>query len=85
MRLIKPFAVTLLVAVMLVASISPALARPARGGVLLPMRVPCFATANAHNDTGTHLVNDPPDRIQEGCWAELPPGANHDDPSGVEE
>ncbi len=78
-RMIKASAVAVLVAVMLVASISPALARPVRGGVLLPMRVPCFATGQAQNDAGTHLINDPPDRIQKGCWAELPPGANHDD------
>jgi hypothetical protein len=79
-RMIKVLAVAVLVAVMLVASISPALARVARGGVLLPMRVPCYATtANAQNDAGAHLINDPPDRLQEGCWAELPPGANHDD------
>ena len=78
-RMIRVLAVAALVATILVASISPALAAKLRGGVLLPTRVPCYATANAQNDAGTHLINDPPDRVQKGCWAELPPGANHDD------
>jgi len=77
--MIKILAVAALVAVMLVVSLSPALARVARGGVLVPTRVPCYATANAQNDAGAHLINDPPDRIQKGCWVELPPGATHDD------
>jgi ABC-type oligopeptide transport system substrate-binding subunit len=78
-RLIKVLAVAALLAAILTASVSPASALKARGGVLMPTRVPCFATANAQNHAGAHLINDPPDRTQEGCWAELPPGANHDD------
>ena len=78
-RTIKVLAVAALVATILVASISPASAVKLRGGVLLPVRVPCYATANAQNHTGAHLINDPPERTQKGCWAELPPGANHDD------
>jgi hypothetical protein len=75
-RTIKVLAVATLVATILVASISPALARKLGGGVLLSTRVPCYATENARNDAGTQLINDPPKRMQEGCWAELPPGAN---------
>jgi hypothetical protein len=75
----KALAVVTIMAMILAASISPASALKARGGVLLPERVPCYATANAQNHTGAHLINDPPDRIQTGCWAELPPGANHND------
>jgi hypothetical protein len=78
-HMIKVLAVAALVATILVASISPASAVKLRGGVLLPIRVPCYATANAQNEIGTHLINDPPDRKQEGCWAALPSGANHDD------
>jgi hypothetical protein len=78
-RMIKVLAVAALMAMILAASISPASALKARGGVLLPVRVPCYATANAQNHNGAHLINDPPDRIQKGCWAELPPGANHND------
>ena len=78
-HMIKVLAVTALVATILVASISPALARKLGGGVLLPTRVPCYATAKAQDHTGAHLINDPPDRTQKGCWAELPSGANHDD------
>lgn len=78
-RMIKVLAVTALVAVILAASIAPASAAKLRGGVLLPTRVPCFATANAQIHTGAHLINDPPDRTQKGCWAELPSGANHGD------
>jgi hypothetical protein len=78
-RMIKVLAVAALVAVIVAASISPASALKVRGGVLLPVRVPCYATENPNNHTGAHLINNPPDRIQEGCWAELPPGANHDD------
>jgi hypothetical protein len=78
-RTIKVLAVATLVATILVASISPASAAKARGGVLLPIRVPCYATANAQNDAGTKLINDPPERMQKGCWAVLPSGANHDD------
>jgi hypothetical protein len=78
-RMIKVLAVAALVAVILAASISPALAAKLRGGVLLPIRVSCYATANAQNEAGTHLINDPPDRTQKGCWAELPSGADHGD------
>jgi hypothetical protein len=78
-HMIKVLAVAALVATILVASISPASALKLRGGVLLSTRVPCYATANAQNVAGTQLINDPSDRMQKGCWAELPSGANHDD------
>ena len=75
----KALAMVVIMAMILAASISPAAALKLRGGVLLPTRVPCYATANAQNVAGTQLINDPPDRMQKGCWAELPSGANHDD------
>jgi hypothetical protein len=75
----KALAVVAIMAMILAATISPASALKARGGVLLPVRVPCHATANAQNHAGAHLINNPRDRIQKGCWAELPPGANHPD------
>ena len=81
-RTIKVLAVAALVAVMLVASISPALAAKARGGVLLQTVTPCAEGAGSHarNDPGTHL-----DEFEEGegrdpgCWVLLPPSANPGD------
>ena len=71
-RMIRVLAVAALVAMILVASISPAVAKRAAGGQRLPTEEPCSATtANAKNDPGAHLDNDPPgDR--EGCWVLLP-------------
>ena len=67
----------MLVAVILVASISPAMARRVSGGVLLPTPQPCYAViANAQETPGKHLVLDPPGRAP-GCWVLLP-GANSD-------
>ena len=60
-----------------VASISPALARAARGGVLLPTPQPCLA--NTQDADGGRLVLNPPGRAP-GCWLLLPPGAA-DNPS----
>jgi hypothetical protein len=77
-RMIKVLTVAALVATILVASTSPALARVARGGVLLHMERPCHATLVAQNAPGSHLLLNPVGRAP-GCWVELPPGANHDD------
>jgi len=76
---IKVLAVAALVAVMLVASVSPALAAKARGGVLLQTTTPCEKGAGSHarNDPGTHLETNPEGRA-EGCWVLLPPSANPD-------
>jgi len=79
-RMIRVLAVAVLVAMILVTSISPALARKVAGGQLLPTDKPCDATAKHQNDreAGAHLINDPPNRAP-GCWVELPPSANQND------
>ncbi|HET7271241.1 MAG TPA: hypothetical protein VFI90_09145 [Rubrobacter sp.] len=72
-RIIKVLAVTALVATILVVSISPVLARPVRGGVLLPTTTPCTAGLGSQNVPGSPLILDPPGRAP-GCWVELPSG-----------
>jgi hypothetical protein len=57
-----------------VASISPAMARRASGGVLLPTTQPCLA--NTQDADGGRLVLNPPGRAP-GCWLLLPPGADN--------
>jgi hypothetical protein len=79
-RIIRVLAVAVLVAMILVTSISPALARRAAGGQQLSTRVPCDRTTeNAQNDHhGADLRNvededeDPETGRAEGCWALLP-------------
>jgi hypothetical protein len=71
-RMIKVLLVAVLMAVILVASISPAMARRAPGGVLLPTTQPCLA--NTQDADGGRLVLNPPGRAP-GCWFLLPPGA----------
>jgi hypothetical protein len=73
-RMIQVFLVAVLMAVILVASISPAMARRAPGGVLLSSPQPCLA-----NPQNPNLVLNPPGRAP-GCWFLLPPGAA-DNPS----
>ena len=73
-RMIKVLMVTVLMAVILVASISPALAARRPGGVLLSSPQPCHAIANAQDASGGRLVLNPPGRAP-GCWFLLPPGA----------
>ena len=68
-RMIKVLLVAVLMAVILVASISPAMARRASGGVLLSTTQPCLA-----NTQNPNLVLNPPGR-DPGCWFLLPPGA----------
>jgi hypothetical protein len=78
-RMIRVMTVAVLVAVMLVTSISPALAKKVAGGQLLSTRSPCDAIEkHVKNDreAGAHLINDPSDRETPGCWVELPPSAN---------
>ena len=71
-RMIRVLAVAALVAMILVASISPAVAKRAAGGQRLSTEQPCgAATENAKNDPGAHLDNDPPGP-REGCWVLLP-------------
>jgi len=73
-RTIKILAVAALVAVMLVASISPALALKVRGGVLLKTEKPCERNLLvAQNDDGSQLQTGVVGRAP-GCWV-LTPGA----------
>jgi hypothetical protein len=83
-RTIKILAVAALVAVMLVASVSPVLAAKVRGGVLLQTTEPCRASSGAQNVSGSHLIEiregDPnPEGRVLGCWVLLPPNANPGD------
>ena len=75
-RIVKVLAVAVLVAMILVTSISPALARRAAGGQQLSTREPCDRTTeNAQNDHhGADLRNfdDPEGKRAPGCWALLP-------------
>jgi hypothetical protein len=80
-RVIKVLLVMALVAMMLVASISPAMAAKARGGVLLPTTQPCHAIAQ--DASGEDLVLDPPGRAP-GCWFLLPPGAASNPPITID-
>ena len=77
-RTIKVLLVAVLVAVLLVASISPALARPARFGERLNTDRPCYVhsnIANAQHGRGVQIVDSPvedPDIVHTGCWVVLP-------------
>lgn len=77
-RMIKVLLVAVLMAVILVASISPALAARKEGGVLLSTTQPCLA-----NTQNPNLVLNPPGRAP-GCWVLLPPGATNDTPVTID-
>jgi hypothetical protein len=77
-RMIKVLLVTVLIAVILVASISPALAKRRPGGVLLSSTQPCLA-----NPQDPRLVLNPPGRAP-GCWFLLPPGAASNPPVAID-
>ena len=77
-RMVKVLMVAVLMAVILVASISPALAVKARGGVLLSSPQPCLANPQTPN-----LVLNPPGRAP-GCWFLLPPGAASNPPVAID-
>jgi hypothetical protein len=77
-RMIRVLAVAVLVAVILVASISPALAVRRAGGVLMPTTTPCDAHPETKNDKAPHFeFRDTParDGTTPSCWMVLP---NHD-------
>jgi hypothetical protein len=74
-RSIKVLLVAVLVAVILAASVSPAMAAKVRGGVLLHATSPCNASSVAQNDPGSHLQTQVPGR-EPGCWVLLPPNAS---------
>lgn len=76
-RLIEVLAAAALVTVMLVASVSPAMATRVRGGVLLQTDRPCKVTMAARNVAGSHLLIDPPGRSP-GCWVQLPTSTTQD-------
>jgi hypothetical protein len=78
-RMIKVLMVAVLMAVILLASISPAMAVRRAGGVLLSSPQPCHAVANTQDASGGRLVLNPAGRAP-GCWFLLPPGAA-DNPS----
>ncbi|HEY6711718.1 MAG TPA: hypothetical protein VI055_05565 [Rubrobacter sp.] len=77
-RMIKVLLVAVLMAVILVASISPAMARRVPGGVLLSTTQPCLA-----NTQNPRLVLNPPGRAP-GCWFLLPPGAANNPPITID-
>ena len=81
-RTIKVLAVAAIAAVMLVASVSPALAAKVRGGVLLQTTTPCKASSEAGNVSGSHLQEFPEGNSEgraPGCWVLLPPNDNPGD------
>jgi hypothetical protein len=75
-RMIRVLAVATLVAVILVASMSPALARRGNFGHRMPTNRPCEVTRKAQNEGGAHhevAPFDPSTGMQrEGCWVVLP-------------
>ena len=80
-RTIKVLMVAVLMAVILAASVSPAMAAKARGGVLLSTTQPCHAIAQ--DAPGEDLVLNPPGRAP-GCWFLLPPGAASNPPIAID-
>ena len=76
-RMIKVLMVAVLMAVILVASISPAMA-VRRAGVLLSSPQPCLA-----NPQDPNLILNPPGRTP-GCWFLLPPGAASNPPVTID-
>ena len=77
-RMITVLMVAVLMAVILVASISPALAARKSNGVLLSSPQPCLA-----NTQNPRLVLNPPGRAP-GCWFLLPPGAASNPPIAID-
>jgi hypothetical protein len=78
--MIKVLAVAVLIAVILVASTSPVLARRAPGGHPMPTKTeeetskPCDATAKAQNDQnerGAHFEERPESPVAK-CWLVFP-------------
>ena len=80
-RMIRILIVAVLVAIILVASVSPVLARPARFGKGLDTGTPCRVhsdIAQAQHGRGAQLLDDPEDDPdlppRTGCWVVLPEG-----------
>lgn len=70
-RIIRVLAVAALMAVILVASVSPAMARRALGGHPMPTTEPCFATTNAQSEHGAHFEVRPESEVAL-CWLVFP-------------
>ena len=78
-RMIRILAVAVLMAVILVASLSPALARPRNFGQNLGtdhrdeemVHPACDETRKPQNERGAHHVRNPPGQ-NPGCWVVLP-------------
>ena len=77
-RVLRVLVVALLMAVILGASVSPAMARRISGGILLPRPENCAAILEPARDTpaAERLLLDPPGRAP-GCWVQLPPAADN--------
>lgn len=69
-RMIEALAAAALIAIILVASISPALGRSAHFGQRMPIDKPCTLADTAQNEPGAHHIFDPPGHT--GCWLVLP-------------
>jgi hypothetical protein len=70
-RTLKVLVVAALMAVIVVTSMSPAMARRALGGQPMPTAKPCYATANAQNEDGSHFELRPESEIAL-CWKVFP-------------
>ncbi|MDQ3603164.1 MAG: hypothetical protein M3385_04825 [Actinomycetota bacterium] len=68
-RMIKVLVVAALIAVILVASISPAMARRGNFGHRMPTDTPCNV-GKAENESGAHHDIGPGGH--EGCWVVVP-------------
>jgi hypothetical protein len=77
-RMFKVLMVAVFLALILAASISPALARTGHFGKRLNTDRPCYVhshIANAQHGRGAHIVDSPiedPDIRHTGCWVVLP-------------
>jgi hypothetical protein len=69
-RTIKVLLVTALIAVILVVSISPAMARRGNFGHRMPTDKSCESTNSAQNEGGAHHKVDPDGHT--GCWVVVP-------------
>ena len=70
--MIKVLAVAVLIAVILVASTSPVLARRAAGGHQMSTEQPCDATAKAQNDQNERGAIFEKRPTPEPCWLVFP-------------
>ena len=69
-RMIRVLAVAVLVAVILVATMSPTLARRQGGGVLMPTTKPCEVHSETNNNAPHFEFRDTP--VPHSCWKVLP-------------